>query len=104
MRQPRPRTEALVCVQLLEGHDFLGSLSTLGADINACFGDVIEVATLRAVQHVLNNSRAGSNPRAGQVTKAPPPQLISMPEAAKLLPPELFGAALSRVRSHSRTC
>jgi hypothetical protein len=88
-------------VQVLEGHSFLGSLSTLGADISACFGDVVEHATLRAVQQVVLSSRAGTNPRAGQANKVPPPQLASMHDAAKLLPPELFSAALSKVRTHA---
>lgn len=100
-RMRRTGANACTYVQVLEGHSFLGSLSTLGADINACFGDVIEHATLRAVQQVVNSSRAGSNPRAGQVPKAPPPQLASMHDAAKLLPPERFSAALSKVRSHA---
>ena len=89
-------------MQVLESHGFLGSLPTLGADINTCFGDAIEVATLRAVQQVVNSGRAGGNPKAGQATKAAPLQLASMHDAAKLLPPELFSAALSRVRLFSR--
>lgn len=95
------RTEVLTCVQVLEGHGFLGSLPALGADINTCFGDVIEAATLRAVQQFMNSARAGGNPKAGQAAKAAPPQLASMHDAAKLLPPELFSAALIRVRMDS---
>ena len=95
-----PRSEALNYVQVLEGHNFLGSLSTLGADINTCFGNVIEAATLRAVQHVMNSSRAGGNSRAGQANKPLPPQLANMHDAAKQLLPELFSAALSRVSTH----
>jgi hypothetical protein len=95
-----PRTDARIHAQVLEGHSVLGSLQMLGADINASFGDVIDHATLRAVQQVVNSSKAGGNTRAGQVPKAPPPQLASMHDVAKVLPTELFSAALSKVRTH----
>ena len=84
--------------QVLEGHSFLGSLPALGAEINACFGNVADAAALRAVQTVVDG-QAGANVRNGLSSKVQTtPQLANMHDAAEQLPPELFKAALSRVR------
>lgn len=80
--------------QVLEGHRFLGSLPTLGADISACFGGVVGDATLRAVQSVVSGTSSRSGQQQGALQT---PLLSSMHEAERLLPPELFKPALSRV-------
>jgi len=72
--------------QVLEGYMFLGTLPTLGGEVSACFGNVVAAGALAAVQGVLR-SRPGCGPDG----------IASMHEAVRLLPPDLFKTALSRV-------
>ena len=68
---------------------FLGTLGTLSNEVSACYGDIVSASTLQAVQSVLG-TRSG----------AAPASIPSMHEAVRLLPPDLFRAALSKVHSY----